>query len=150
MKLSLIKKFLRSVHKLPAYLLAIMLLSIISCDKNDPIDPIKERTELLTESSWLVSELEQSGIDIYAAVAGATVTFESDGSYSTTIDPVFNDVWSTNGSWLLLSVDLIMINDINMTISNVGQSSITLTYIVPDPGGRISGLDGKYVMKLSR
>jgi len=128
-----------------------IVLAISSCETTiTPPDLEMEREDLLSASSWNVSEVSQSGNDISEAFTGATITFQSDGSYTTTIDPIFDDAWPANGSWLLLSVDLISVNGVEMTLSNVSASSITLSYVVQNSGGRISGLDGDYVMKLNR
>ena len=150
MNLISIKQTMIFKYKPIRFFIIIILLVAGSCEKTTPPDLELHREGLLTESSWNVSEVSQSGNDISEAFTGATITLLSNGEYAATIDPIFNDIWPASGSWSLLSLELIMVNDIEMTISNLTTTSLTLSYTAPNPGGRISGLGGDYVMKLTR
>ena len=127
----------------------VSLLSIYSCDGDKP-DPLVVRKALVTSSTWNVTTVSQSGVDITSAFTGATVTFQDNSNYSTTIDQTFNDIWPASGAWSLPNVDLLVVNGIDMTISSVTESSMSLTFISPNPVVRANGIDGDYVMVFTR
>ena len=151
MNLISIKNTMTSGYKSIGALLIIILLTTISCDMSvTPEDPKIASSSVLSESTWNVGEVNQSGTDISAAFSGATITFTSNGEYSTTIDPLFDHIWPASGTWSLLSIELIRVNEIDMTISFFSASSVTLKFTAQEPGGRISGLGGDYIMTLTR
>lgn len=131
------------------YLVPIALFAITGCNGDDP-DPVEERKGLFTSSPWNVSTVSQSSVDISSAFTGATVTFQTNGNYSTTIDQTFSDIWPSSGAWSLPSLDLLVVNGLEMTISSVTESTLSLTFTSPNPAGRTTGIDGDYIMAFTR
>ena len=147
--------------KIIAYLINIGLLIgflvIAGCGSDDPppgSSPIDLRNELLASSTWNVNTVSVDGVDISSAFVGSTVTFQAGGNFTTTIDPTFGDIWPSTGTWFLTSVDLLVVNGIDMTISTATTTSLSLSFAFigasAHKGGRISSLDGNYVMAFTR
>jgi len=116
--------------------------------------PVDLRKELLASSAWNVNTVMVDGIDISSAYVGSTVTFQANGNFTTTIDPTFSDIWPSAGTWSLTSLDMMVVNGIDMTISNASTTSLSLSFAFigasAHKGGRISSLDGNYVMTFTR
>jgi len=112
------------------------------------------RKELLASAAWNVNTVAVDGIDISSAFVGSRVTFQANGNFTTTIDPTFSDVWPSTGIWSLTSLDIMVVNSIDMTISNASTTSLTLSFpfigASAHKGGRISSLNGNYVMTFTR
>ena len=131
-------------------LVLIGLSAITGCNGDDDPYPVEERKGLLTSSAWNVSTVSQSGVDISSAFTGASVTFQTNGSYTTTIDQTFSDIWPSSGAWSLPSVDLLVVNGIDMKISSATESTLSFTFTSPNPSVRTSGIDGDYIMAFTR
>ena len=146
--------------KIIAYLLNICLLIgffvFAGCGGDDPPapNPVDLRKELLASSTWTVNTVTVDGVDISSAFLGSTVTFQANGNFTTTIDPTYSDIWPSSGTWSLTSVDMMVVNGIDMTISNASTTSLSLSFAFigasAHKGGRISSLDGNYVMNFTR
>ena len=131
-------------------LILIAISAIAGCNGDDNPDPVEERKGLLASTAWNVSTVSQSGVDISSAFTGASVIFQTNGSYSTTIDQTFSDIWPSSGAWSLPSVDLLVVNGIDMKISSASESTLSLTFTSSNPSVRTTGIDGDYIMAFTR
>ena len=145
--------------KIIAYLVnAVLLIGFFvfaGCGSDDSGPSLVDlRKEILAGAAWNVNTVAVDGIDISSAFVGSTVTFQANGNFTTTIDPTFRDIWPSAGTWSLTSLDIMVVNGIDMTISNVSTTSLSLNFAFvgasAHQGGRISSLDGNYVMAFTR
>jgi hypothetical protein len=148
---------MKKLSNLLAALVFGSLVIFMSCNKKGS-DPVKTAAEiqaaLLTAGQWstATSNVTYDGGPSDANWTNFKLTFTgtaNGGTYSTggTTPTDFEDVWPASGNWTFKNDAGTKINrtggsagDIELTVSSVTETSLTITFLVSDPTARVSGI----------
>jgi len=155
------------MNKLKFTSLALLLGLIVfsSCDNGgDPEPSAEEKQTTLLAQVWKVgtaaSDVTLDGADEIGNWGGFTVTFNANGSYTTTnTSRGREDVWPSTGSWEFKgkgtdAVDVNTIirdadsnNETSVSIT-VAETTLRMTFDYTNPGGRLGGTEGAWVFNM--
>ena len=146
---------MKKLSNLLAALVFVSLVIFISCssDSGTEVDP-KDTQAALLQDSWDVNSSQvvynSGNPDVTWDGFSLNITNASanGGNYSASGVPTgFEEVWPSSGSWTFNNdnIDELLRSDgVVMDISAVTETSLTLTFDIPDTGGRTSGIAGTW------
>ncbi|MCF6352918.1 MAG: hypothetical protein L3J06_07895 [Cyclobacteriaceae bacterium] len=151
--------------KLTSLALLLGLVVIASCKPDPDPEPSPEEVQTaLLAQIWKVgtaaNDVTLDGANEIGNWDGFTVTFNANGSYTTTnTSDGREDVWPSTGSWEFKgkgtdAVDVNTIirdagsnNETTMTIT-VAETTLRMTFNYTNPGGRLGGTEGAWVFNM--
>jgi hypothetical protein len=152
---------MKKLSNLLAALVFVSLVIFMSCGSDsgtDPVDPADAQAALLQDSwtvnaSQVVYENGNPDVDWTGFTLSITGASASGGSYSVSGVPTgFESVWPSCGTWTFNNNnidELLRCDNIVMDVSSVSETSLTLTFNVPDTGGRTAGIAGSWSFTFS-
>ena len=129
------------------------IVSLTACGGGDTpapvVDPTQEIIDALTKT-WSVSSVTLDNTDVTTDWNGFTLTFDSSKGYSATaLNAESILVWPASGSYSFPNANntnQILRNDgVEITLSNVTETSATLSFQITGRNGRTEGLIGQWV-----
>jgi hypothetical protein len=138
------------------------MIVLLGCKKDtiDPLTPEEEQLALLT-GTWKLGSgtVTLDGDDRTSDWAGFEVTFTDSKGYST-IASFDDNVWPPAGTWDFQGTTgsglnvLVRSDGINMNISSISASSLTLNfdYLITrvNKNGRVESIEGNWIFSMSK
>ncbi len=150
---------MKKIQLLVFFFLLLCMVIFAGCKKDDDtVEKTAEQlqTEKLTKT-WVYENVTLEGAAPAEDYTGFRVTFaaSSDATNKTYTTVNGQSAWPASGTWSFVGSNLNVIkrnDNIEMTVSNLTVTTLTLTFTIPDTGGRFGernqGTTGTYVFTL--
>jgi hypothetical protein len=131
-------------------MVAVALMSVTGCKKDDGESSIDRTERLLTAATWELSRLTVDGTDQTARHTGMTLTVSANTYTAENGEPV----WPTSGTWTLVDASTIdRDNDVMVTIETLNENALIVsmewTQTTYGPG-RTASSRGNHVFEFVR
>ncbi len=151
------------ISKILSYAILMSIIVLLGCKKDEVTPPTEEEKQLdLLVGTWSLGNgtVTLDGDDRAADWAGFEVTFTDSKGYST-MNSFDDNVWPPAGTWSFQDATtdsglnvLVRSDGINMNISSISTSSLTLNfdYLITriNKNGRVESIEGNWIFSLSK
>jgi len=146
---------MKSIKYLLSLSLLVYIFTIVSCGEKTPDGPTPEEAKITELSkTWNVGTIANSvtfdGVDRTDDYAGFTLTITSSKSFTATDG--FSPVWPASGDWDFAGTadtpdlnTIIRSDDVEITIANVSETALQLSFTYTTPGSRAKSTDGPWI-----
>ena len=129
-----------------------LLFILVIASKEDPPTPAEQVDTKLQEidGQYLANAVTLDGNDVSGEYSGMIITLTAQKTYSTSPGD-YDPVWSASGTFLFkdetsnppVLTSFIRDDDVEVEYTLSG-STMTFSFTIPNPYGKLSGIDGEY------
>jgi Lipocalin-like domain len=132
--------------------LLVTILMVSSCSEDDK--PTKEETFLADLSgTWQADAVMLDDLDVTEEFEDMAITFKKDKTF--TVQNSVGNIWGESGTFTLeegsgSNFNLLRNDDTLITVTELTETTLTLTMQFDSAPGRTRGLAGEYVFEMKR